>query len=79
MGGRPARTAGAAFKGAEHRSGPLFFILRVPPDAGRFRGGSAVRGGASATMNYMPGTASLIQDIDSECDRGSVGTAGNEG
>ncbi|XP_046759369.1 U6 snRNA-associated Sm-like protein LSm1 isoform X1 [Gallus gallus] len=30
-------------------------------------------------MNYMPGTASLIQDIDSECDRGSVGTAGNEG
>lgn len=23
-----------------------------------------MRGGASATMNYMPGTASLIQDID---------------
>lgn len=38
-----------------------------------------MRGGASATMNYMPGTASLIQDIDSECDRGSVVLQGAKG
>lgn len=49
---------------------------RPRPPAGRFRGGGGGGTGAwrrfrwgrrGGTMNYMPGTASLIQDIDSEC------------
>ncbi|KAM7080926.1 U6 snRNA-associated Sm-like protein LSm1 isoform 2-T2 [Ciconia maguari] len=63
--GRPPRAHGRRGLKGQRRGGPR-------PAAGRFRGGGGGTGAwrrfrwgrRGGTMNYMPGTASLIQDID---------------